>query len=114
MTQEGETEGYTLSEHIRAMLQHAGGGGLFDLCLVNSAPIAPELLTLYAREGAEPLWVDAQVCRAMGVEVVARPVAGTSGTLVRHDPSALAAALLDIHSQRSVRIAGGGGYRKET
>ena len=113
MTQEGETEGYTLSDHIRAMFQHAGGGGLFDLCLVNSAPIAPELLGPYAREGAEPLQVDRAVCEKLGVEVVARPVSGTSSALVRHDPAALAAALLDIHSQRSVRIAGGGGYRKE-
>ena len=113
MTQEGETEGYTLSDHIRAMFQHAGGDGLFDLCLVNSAPIAQELLGPYAREGAEPLRIDRAACESLGVEVVARPLVAASANLARHDPAALAAALLDIHSQRSVRIAGGGGYRKE-
>ena len=113
MTQEGETEGYTLSDHIRAMFQHAGGGALFDLCLVNGAPIAPALLEAYAREGAEPLEVDRAACEVLGVEIVERAVAGTSGALVRHDPERLAAALLDIHSQRSVRIAGGVGYRTE-
>ena len=114
MTQEGETEGYTLSDHIRAIFQHAGGGGLFDLCLVNEAPIPPELLAPYAREGAEPLQVDESACRSLGVEVIAQPVLAASGGLVRHDPDRLAAALLEIQGQRSVRIAGSGDYRVET
>ena len=113
MTQEGETEGYTLSDHIRAMFQHAGGDGLFDLCLVNSAPIPSALLASYAQEGAEPLRVDAAACRDLGVELAERPVARTSGALARHDPARLAAALQELHSQRSVRIAGSGDYRVE-
>ena len=112
MTQEGETEGYTLSDHIRALFEHAGAG-LFDLCLVNSAGIPEPLLARYAQEGAEPLGVDREACESLGVEVVGRAIAGTAGSLVRHDPDRLAAALLDIHSQRTVRIAGGGGYRTE-
>ena len=40
MTQEGETEGYTASDHIRALFNHSCPG-LFDLCLVNDAPIPP-------------------------------------------------------------------------
>ena len=113
MTQEGETEGYTLSDHIRALLEHAGGNGLFDLCLVNHGMIPSELLARYAQEGAEPLPVDRPACEALGVEVVGREVVGTAGGLVRHDPSLLAAALLEIHSQRSVRIAGSGSYQME-
>ena len=112
MTQEGETEGYTLSDHIRALFEHAGAG-LFDLCLVNSAGIPEPLLARYAQEGAEPLGVDREACESLGVKVVGRAIAGTAGGLVRHDPDRLAAALLDIHSQRTVRIAGGGGYRTE-
>ena len=38
MTQEGETEGYTASDHIQAIFQHSAPG-LFDLCLANSSPI---------------------------------------------------------------------------
>ena len=113
MTQDGETEGYTLSDHIRAMFQHAGGGGLFSLCLVNDAIIPPDLVASYAQEGAEPLRLDRPACQGLGVEVVARPLVSLEGGLVRHDPRRLAAALLDLHSQRSVRLAGGGGYRME-
>ena len=38
MTQEGETEGYTNADHIRAIFQHSIPG-LFRLCLVNSSQI---------------------------------------------------------------------------
>jgi uncharacterized cofD-like protein len=40
MTQDGETEDYTVSDHIEALFHH-GGGKLFDMCLVNNMPIAP-------------------------------------------------------------------------
>ncbi len=113
MTQDGETEGYTLSDHIRAIFQHSREG-LFDLCLVNREEIPAEFLQRYAAEGAEPLRVDAAACAVLGVEIAAAPVSGTFGALVRHDPDRLAAALMDLHSQRSVRLAGGGGYRIET
>jgi len=112
MTQEGESEGYTVSDHIRAIFQHSAPG-LFDLCLVNSAAIPADVVSRYALEGAEPLRVDADACRALGVELIGSPVSLVRDGLVRHDPERLADALLEVHAQRSVRIAGLGRYRAE-
>jgi len=112
MTQEGETEGYTNADHIRAIFQHSRPG-LFSLCLVNASHIPPQVQRAYAREGAEPLRCDRAACAALGVELVSRPVSTVCGGLVRHDPELLAAALLELHAQRSVRIAGLGRYQKE-
>ena len=112
MTQEGETEGYTNADHIRAIFQHSLPG-LFRLCLVNSSVIPPEVLERYAREGAEPLRYDKAKCAELGVELVSRPVSMVRDGYVRHDPELLAAALLELHAQRSVRIAGQGRYRAE-
>lgn len=112
MTQEGETEGYTNSDHIRALFEHSASG-LFSLCLVNNAAIAPEILERYAVEGAEPVRYDEAACAALGVELVSRPVSCVVNGLVRHDGELLASALLELHAQRSVRIAGLGRYRKE-
>ena len=113
MTQEGETEGYTNADHIRAIFQHSRPG-LFSLCLVNSSAIPAHVLGAYAKEGAEPLRVDQAACAELGVELVSRPVSAVSADgLVRHDPELLAAALLELHAQRSVRIAGLGRYRAE-
>ena len=112
MTQDGETEGYTCADHIRAIFQHSVPG-LFHLCLVNSANIPQSVLTSYAKEGAEALRVDQAACTKLGVELVSRPVSLVRDGLVRHDPELLAAALLELHAQRSVRIAGLGRYRTE-
>jgi len=112
MTQEGESEGYTVSDHIRAIFQHSAPG-LFDLCLVNSAAIPPDVVSRYALEGAEPLRVDADACHALGVELIGSPVSLVRDGLVRHDPERLADTLLEVHAQRSVRIAGLGRYRAE-
>ncbi len=112
MTQEGETEGYTNADHIRAIFQHSLPG-LFHLCLVNSATIPPEVLERYAQEGAEPLHFDKVKCSELGVELVSRPVSALRDGYVRHDPELLATALLELHAQRSVRIAGLGRYRTE-
>ena len=111
MTQEGETEGYTVADHIRAIFDHSRPG-LIDLCLVNSAPIPSAVQERYAQEGAVPLAVDESACAAFGVELAYREVSRVDKGYVRHDPDLLARAVIGLHSQRSVRIAGGG-YRKE-
>ncbi len=114
MTQEGETEGCTCADHIRALFRHSGPG-LFSLCLVNSGQIPDDVVARYAGEGAEPLRWDREACRELGVELVSRPVALVRPDgLVRHDPEKLADALLELHAQRSVRIAGLGRYRAES
>ena len=112
MTQEGKTEGYTNADHIRAIFEHSAEG-LFSLCLVNNAAIAPEIRERYAVEGAEPVHFDEDACAALGVELVERPVSCVKNGLVRHDPDLLATALVDLHAQRRVRIAGLGRYRRE-
>ena len=117
MTQEGETEGYTVSDHIAALFAHSAPG-LFDLCLTNSSPIPGAVAARYAEEGAERIRCDRAACEALGVEVVERPVATVEGGFVRHDPQALARELILLHAERNVRIAGDrfnlrDAYRKE-
>ena len=118
MTQEGETENYTVSDHIAALFAHSAPG-LFDLCLINSYPIPKAVAARYAEEGAERIRYDKGACAALGVEIVERPVATVENGFVRHDPQALARELILLHAERNVRIAGdrfGGradAYRKE-
>lgn len=113
MTQEGETEGYTAADHIQALFDHSAPG-LFDLCFVSDTPIPTDAAARYAAEGAEPIQVDLERCAALGVEIVRGDATFIEeGGYVRHDPHRLAEALVQIHAQRSVRIAGGGRYQME-
>ena len=105
MTQEGETENYTVADHIQAIFKHSAPA-LFDLCLVNSAPIPKGVAARYAEEGAELLRCDRDCRELAGVEILQRPVATVENGYVRHHPGHLARELILLHAERSVRIAG--------
>lgn len=103
MTQDGETEGMSASDHVAALLHHSGPG-LVDLCLCNSAPVRPRLLERYKEEDAAPIVVDRDRVKSLGVELVERPLASRDGNYARHDPDLLAAAVMELYRQRAVRI----------
>lgn len=105
MTQDGETEGYTAADHVSALLSHGGGPGLVDLCLANSSPVRPGLLERYREEDAAPIFVDRRRVEALGVELVERPLASETSDLARHSASRLAASVMELLSERSIRIA---------
>lgn len=100
MTQDGETEGMTASEHLAALLEH-GGAELVDLCLCNSATISGEMLNRYRQEDAVPLVVDRQELEILGAEVVCRPLTEDQKDFARHSGEKVAHAVLDLYQQRA-------------
>lgn len=96
MTQDGETEGYTAAHHVRALLRH-GGENLFRHVLINDLSIPDDIRRNYLRENAVPVTTDGAELRAMGLSPVFAPVAMWKGGLIRHDPPALADALMDLY-----------------
>ena len=100
MTQDGETEGYSAAHHVRALVRH-GGAGLFRYVLINDRPIPEDWAETYRKENAAPIHTDGAEIRAMGYETVFAPVSGLRNGLVRHDPDALADALMDLYRTRA-------------
>jgi uncharacterized cofD-like protein len=104
MTQPGETEGFSLEDHLRVLSDHSRGLEL-DYVLVNSAPISEELRTRYLADRSLQVGVGEPAGRrATGFEgssgsskIVSRDLLHESG-VVRHDPHKLANALLEIYS----------------
>lgn len=114
MTQDGETEGLTASDHLKALLSHGRGKKLVDCCLVNNAPVPEELLPYYAKENAEPIVADLQEIAALGVVPVEAPVADLNQKrLARHDPEQLARAVMELLDTRTMRIIDGGVERRK-
>jgi len=106
MTQPGETDGYSVSEHIQALWAHAGNN-LFQYCVVNSGGVNEAILDRYRKDGADLVMVDLSRLKKMGirlvesdlVEVRDRPFQPDSDKwtqVVRHDPDKLAQAVMDI------------------
>lgn len=100
MTQDGETEGMTASDHVAALLRH-GAPGLVDVCLVNSATVRPGLVERYRAEDAAPIVVDREAVEALGVELVERPLASETSDYARHSFTRLAQAILELYRERA-------------
>jgi uncharacterized cofD-like protein len=93
MTQPGETRGYSLSDHLRAIQRHAGRK-LVDWVVINSEPIAPEVARRYRSKGAEPVTVDVGELQRMGLRCVFDDLLEVHG-VIRHDANRLARLLLE-------------------
>ena len=97
MTQPGETDGYAVSDHLRAISAHAGP--IVTDVLVHSAPLSADLVGRYAAEGAEPVVVDGDKVRGMGVRVreadlISREAAARLS--LRHDAAGLAEGVREV------------------
>jgi uncharacterized cofD-like protein len=96
MTQPGETDGFSASDHVRAIVRH-GGSGLFDTVLVNTAMPGEESLRRYAAQRAHVVRPDSDCLLKMGYRPMAANFLNESN-LVRHDPQKLADAIMEIIS----------------
>ncbi|GIV07587.1 MAG: hypothetical protein KatS3mg017_0789 [Fimbriimonadales bacterium] len=94
MTQPGETDGFTASDHVRAIEAHAGGR-VFDYVLVNTATPDPELMERYRASGQELVLPDIDRIRQMGYKVITGNFISQTD-YVRHDPVRLAEAILRL------------------
>lgn len=111
MTQPGETQGFSLEDHLRVLSEHSHGLEL-DWVLVNSASISEELRARYLSDGSVQVGIDESAARgATGIagasgtpKVVVRDVLNEGG-FVRHDPRKLARALLEIYGSARLSSA---------
>ncbi len=93
MTQPGETDSLTASEHAAALLRNAGAR-VFDYVIVNEESPS-KLLEAYAEEGQVPVEADAEQISGLGLTPVsARVISETVN--VRHDPAKLASVVLGL------------------
>jgi uncharacterized cofD-like protein len=89
MTQPGETVGFALSEHLRALASHAGP--VVTDVLIHRGRLPEELLARYAAEGAAPVEVDREEVEKLGVRLREAVLLGQDlGGEARHDPELLA------------------------
>ena len=94
MTQPGESDAMSASDHVRAILDNLPARA-FDLVLVNTAVPGGELMERYEEVGQSLVAADTDRVRGLGV----RPVPGdymSQTNVVRHDPAKLTARLMGL------------------
>jgi uncharacterized cofD-like protein len=89
MTQPGETDGFAVSDHVKAISGHLGT--VVTDVLVHSGALSSGVLARYEAEKAARVEVDLGVLREMGLAVRAADLlSGEDRAGLRHDPGRLA------------------------
>ncbi len=95
MTQPGETDGYSVADHIRA-IDRACGRPLFDAVVVQGKVPSAKALIRYSQENSYPVVLDREAVTQLGRRIVIANVMDEDQNtgLIRHNSQRLAAMLL--------------------
>ncbi len=95
MTQPGETDGYSVSDHIRA-IDRVCGRRLFDAVVVHRRSPSAHTLIRYAQDGSHPVFLDREAIAHLGRRIVPANIMEEDPDTgyVRHDHQRLARVLL--------------------
>jgi uncharacterized cofD-like protein len=94
MTQPGETDRYSVADHVLALAEHCDGV-LFPAVLLNSGLPSQETLSRYRGEGAGLVRADLDRLHGLELNVVERDLLAED-IVIRHDPDRLARAVFEI------------------
>ena len=99
MTEPGETDGFSVSDHIRA-IDTACGAYLFDAVLVQKTMPSDGVISHYAKVGVGPVLLDRTAILESGRRIIAANVMEERDDLtVRHQSQRLAQVLLRWYSR---------------
>ena len=94
MTQPGETSGYSLADHVQAIIDHSGVG-IIDTVLANDGPLPIQMVEQYSAVGSEPVAIDSKRLKEMGIRTVRATLISADKPAI-HDPDRLGKVLMDI------------------
>jgi uncharacterized cofD-like protein len=93
MTQPGETAGYALADHLRAIQKHVPFR-VIDWVVANRQAVSPDVARRYRAEGAEPVVIDLAALQKLGFRAILDNLLEEHG-VIRHDTKRLSRLLLE-------------------
>lgn len=95
MTEPGQTDNYSLSEHIKAIIDHAGRG-IIDYCIYDSGEIIPEFIKIYNKKGSDVVEQDIQKAKELGVKLLEKNLSQIVDDNIRHNTEAVAESVIEL------------------
>ncbi len=93
MTEPGQTDNYTVSDHLNAIIEHCGTG-IVDYCIYDTGEIIPEYIKKYNMEGQD--LVEQNIENVKGIKFLQRNLSMIKDDLIRHDPSLVASSIIEL------------------
>lgn len=93
MTEPGQTDNYTVSDHLNAIISHCGQG-IVDYCIYDTGEIVPEFIKKYNMQGQD--LVEQDIEKVKGIKFLQRDLSAIDGGLIRHDPNLVAKSIIEL------------------
>ena len=95
MTQHGETDNYTVSDHIIAINKHVEEN-IFDLVIANSREFDDSILSKYHKEKQEPVKIDQDKIKELGIKLIKNNDVGiVDNNTIRHNADKVSELIYD-------------------
>lgn len=95
MTELGQTDEYTLSDHIRTINEYVGNK-IIDYCIYDTGEIVPEFIKKYNLKGSDIVLADIPKAKELGVKLVQRNLSKVEGNSIRHDSDVIASTIIQL------------------
>ena len=93
MTEPGQTDEYSVSDHLNAIIEHCGKG-VVDYCIYDTGEVVPEFIKKYNLEGQDLVTPD--VDKVKGITLLQRNLSMISNGCIRHDPELVAESIIGL------------------
>ena len=95
MTQHGETDNYSVSDHIVAINKHVEEN-IFDLVIANSREFNDNILSKYHKEKQEPVRIDQDKIEELGIKLIKNHDVGiVDNNTIRHNADKVSELIYD-------------------
>lgn len=94
MTQPGETDDYTVSDHVKAINRQAGGR-VIDFVIANNGDVDPDVLQRYVATGSHLVIIDKKEVSQAGATLILSDLINKENSAT-HDTKKLANVLFDL------------------
>ena len=101
MTQPGETDNFTVSDHIKTLRKY-GGRDIVECVIANSGKIPKDIKEQYLNDNSIAVEVDEKEIKNLGVDLVLDNIAKIKDGTVKHDSNKLAEVLINTIMQKKL------------
>lgn len=95
MTEPGQTDDYTVADHLKAIKEHCGEG-LIDYCIYDTGEVIPEYIKKYNKEGADLVEQKIDDPMIKRVKFIKKNISTIIDDKVRHDPLLVAESAITL------------------
>ena len=95
MTEFGQTDNYSVADHIKAIIEHCGEG-LIDYCIYDTGEVIPEYIKKYNKEGADLVEQNLNDPKIKKIKFIKKNISTIIDGKVRHDPYMVAESAIKL------------------